>query len=434
MRLSVPVALVGVGAAVALLAVSASAAARPAGADPAAAGAARTTGQFEVYDLRSVAELDAVEATGVTVTGVEHGVADITGTGQQVAALRTKGFKVDRAPDGTATEAAGTASDFPGRDSAYHTYNEMLADINAEVASHPTIVARMSIGKSYQGRDLPIVKISRNVKVDQNEPEVLYDAHQHAREHLTVEMALYLIHLYADNYGHDARITNIVNTRELWIVPDLNPDGGQYDIASGRYQSWRKNRQPTPGSRYIGTDLNRNWAYEWACCGGSSSNPVDETYHGPAAFSAPETQALRNFVLSRRINGVQQIKTNIDFHTYSELVLWPFSYTQANTTPLLNADQEATFRTLGTQLAKTNGYKPEQSSDLYISDGDSIDWMWSNQGIWAFTFEMYPTASGQGGFYPPASVIPAQTARDKEASLEIAEYADCPYRVIGKHC
>jgi len=138
--------------------------------------------------------------------------------------------------------------------------------------------------------------------------------------------------------------------------------------------------------------------------------------------------------LSRRVNGVQQIKTNIDFHTYSELVLWPFSYTQATLTPLLNTDQEATFRTLGTKMAKTNGYTPEQSSDLYVSDGDSIDWMWSNQGIWAFTFEMYPTVSGQGGFYPSASVIPAQTARNKEASLEIAEYADCPYRVIRKVC
>jgi hypothetical protein len=104
------------------------------------------------------------------------------------------------------------------------------------------------------------------------------------------------------------------------------------------------------------------------------------------------------------------------------------------TTTLMNADQAATFRTLGVKLAKTNGYTPEQSSGLYISDGDSIDWMWSNQGIWAYTFEMYPTQSGQGGFYPPASVILAQTARNKEASLEIAEYADCPPKVIGKHC
>ena len=87
--------------------------------------------------------------------------------------------------------------------------------------------------------------------------------------------------------------------------------------------------------------------------------------------------------------------------------------------------------TIGVQMANTNGYTPEQSSDLYIADGTSIDWMWGNQGIWAYTFEMYP-ASGGGGFYPPDEVIPAQTSRNREAVLRLSEYADCPYRAIGK--
>jgi hypothetical protein len=82
-------------------------------------------------------------------------------------------------------------------------------------------------------------------------------------------------------------------------------------------------------------------------------------------------------------------------------------------------------------MANTNGYTPEQASDLYIADGTSIDWMWGNQGIWAYTFEMYP-ASGGGGFYPPDEVIPAQTSRNRSAVLLLAEYADCPYRAIGK--
>ncbi len=83
-------------------------------------------------------------------------------------------------------------------------------------------------------------------------------------------------------------------------------------------------------------------------------------------------------------------------------------------------------------MAATNGYTPEQSSDLYIADGTSIDWMWGNHGIWAYTFEMYPGSSGGGGFYPPDEVIPAQTTRNREAVLMLAEYADCPYRAIGK--
>lgn len=103
-------------------------------------------------------------------------------------------------------------------------------------------------------------------------------------------MALYTMHMLTDEYGVDQQITQLVNSREIWIVFDMNPDGGEYDIATGTYQSWRKNRQPNSGS--IGTDLNRNWGYKWGCCGGSSSTPSSETYGGAAPFSAPETDLV----------------------------------------------------------------------------------------------------------------------------------------------
>jgi hypothetical protein len=309
----------------------------------------------------------------------------------------------------------------------------MISEINSLVAAHPTIASQSTIGNSYQGRAMPLIKISDNVNADENEPEVLFNAHQHAREHLTVEMAMYLLHLFLDNYGTDTAITNWVNTREIWIVPDMNPDGGEYDIATGSYRSWRKNRQPNSGSSNVGTDLNRNWAYQWGCCGGSSGSTSSATYRGPSAFSAPETANLRTFVNSRVVGGVQQIKVNIDFHTYSKLVLWPYGYTTADTANTVTADVRATFATLGQQMAATNGYTPEQASDLYIADGIVIDWMWNAHHIFSYTFEMYPGSSGSGGgFYPPASVIPAQTSINRAAVLLLISYADCPYRVIGK--
>jgi hypothetical protein len=245
-------------------------------------------------------------------------------------------------------------------------------------------------------------------------------------------MAIYLLDLFTDNYGSDSQITNIVNGRELWIMPSVNPDGSEYDIATGSYRSWRKNRQPNSGSSYVGTDLNRNWSYQWGCCGGSSTSTSSETYRGPSAFSAPESQRLRDFVNSRVVGGVQQIKANIDFHTYSQLILWPYGYTTANTATGLTADDQAAFSTIGNQMAATNGYTPEQSSDLYVADGTSIDWMWGQHKIFAYTFEMYPGSSGGGGFYPPDEVIPAQTSRNRAAVLMLADYADCPYRAIGK--
>jgi hypothetical protein len=96
----------------------------------------------------------------------------------------------------------------------------------------------------------------------------------------------------------------------------------------------------------------------------------------------------------------------------------------------MNADQANTFATLGRQMAATNNYTPEQSSDLYIADGTIIDWMWAQHRIFAYTFEMYPRGSSPG-FYPPDEVIARETSRNRSAVLMISEYADCPYRVIG---
>ncbi|GAB3854204.1 M14 family zinc carboxypeptidase [Dactylosporangium cerinum] len=424
-RLSIPLTIALAGALV-VAAIS------PAGAAPTDAAPAETSAPYLVSGVTTLDQRNQIAATGAAIDGIDHGVVDISATPSEVAKLRQQGFTVTRALRPVTPSGPATILDFPSADSGYHNYAEMTAELNQAVADHPAILSRTSLGNSYEGRSIPVIKISDNVGVDENEPEVIYTAHQHAREHLTVEMALYLIRQLTDSYGTDARITDIVNSREIWIVPDMNPDGGEYDIATGAYRSWRKNRQPNSGSSNVGTDLNRNWSYNFGCCGGSSGTTSSETYRGPSAFSAPETQRVRDFVLSRRIGGVQQIKTHIDFHTYGKLVLWPFGYTTANTAPGLDADQEATFRTLGIQMAGTNGYTPEQASDLYITDGSIDDWMWGDQRIWSYTFEMYPGNSGGGGFYPPDEVIAAQTALNRESSLQIAEYADCPYRVIGK--
>ncbi|MEV0396636.1 M14 family metallopeptidase [Polymorphospora rubra] len=415
------------------LAVGLFAVVSPVSADPrpeTAAGGSTT--EYRVIGPHDLADRNAVARTGASIDYVEHGRIHVSATPDEAKAIAALGFELEAVPAPPERGTGAGTNAFPPADSNYHDYAELIAVVNKVVADHPTIARKSSIGTSYEGRDLPVIKISDNVATDENEPELLFNSQQHAREHLTVEMAIYLLNLFTDNYGSDSRITNIVNSREIWIVPTVNPDGSEYDIATGSYRSWRKNRQPNSGSSYVGTDLNRNWGYNWGCCGGSSGSTSSDTYRGPSAFSAPETAALRNFVNGRVVGGVQQIKANIDFHTYSELVLWPFGYTTANTAPGLNADQQAVFQTIGQQMAATNGYTPEQSSDLYITDGDSIDWMWGQHGIWAYTFEMYPGSAGGGGFYPPDEVIPAQTSRNREAVLILAEYADCPYRATGK--
>src|SRR5215207_2764783 len=127
-------------------------------------------------------------------------------------------------------------------------------------------------------------------------------------------MGLYILAMLTDEYGVDSQITNLVDGREIWLVFDANPDGVEYDIATGSYVSWRKNRQPNSGSSNVGTDLNRNYGYRWGCCGGSSGSTSSATYRGPSAFSAPETRAVRDFVNGRVVGGRQQIRAAMDFH------------------------------------------------------------------------------------------------------------------------
>ncbi|MGW9374618.1 M14 family metallopeptidase [Streptomyces xanthophaeus] len=391
--------------------------------------------QYRIHGPSTVADRTALLRTGVSIDEVDDHTVVVSADTMQAKKLRALGYQLDALPGPPDRSLPGVASgtmDFPSADSRYHNYTEASAEIDQRIAQYPGIMSKKVIGKSYQGRDLFAIKISDNVATDEAEPEVLFTAHQHAREHLTVEMALYLLKELGSKYGTESRVTNAVDSREIWIVPDLNPDGGEYDIATGSYRSWRKNRQPNSGSSYVGTDENRNWNYKWGCCGGSSSSKSSETYRGPAAESAPEVKAVSDFVRSRVIGGKQQIKASIDFHTYSQLVLWPFGWTYNDTAPGLTADDLAVFKKIGTGMAASNGYTPEQSSDLYITDGTIDDWLWGSQKIFAYTFEMYPASSGGGGFYPPDEVIDRETARNKEAVLQLLENADCMYRSIGK--
>ncbi|MFJ6772840.1 M14 family metallopeptidase [Kitasatospora sp. NPDC091257] len=398
-----------------------------------------TARQYRLDGPRTVAERTAVAATGVSVDAVLPEAVVVTATPAEADRLRALGWSPVALPgprygaEPGDEGLAGPVYDFPQADSGYHNYAEATADIDAVVAAHPDIMSKRVIGTSYEGRPIVAVKISDNVGTDENEPEVLFTAHQHAREHLTVEMALYLLHEFGDTYATDSRIANAVNSREIWVIPDLNPDGGEYDIATGRYRSWRKDRQPNSGSNSVGTDLNRNWNYKWGCCGGSSGSTSNETYRGSAPESAKETKVVADFVRSRVVDGKQQITAAIDFHTYSELVLWPFGWTTADTATGMTADEYNTFATLGRGMAATNGYTPEQSSDLYITDGAIDDWLWGAHRIFAYTFEMYPGESGSGGgFYPPDEVIGRETSRNREAVLRLVETADCVYRAIGK--
>ena len=238
-------------------------------------------------------------------------------------------------------------------------------------------------------------------------------------------MTLHILHWLVDGYGTVPRITNIVNSREIWIVFTVNPDGAEYDISGGKFHFWRKNRQPTPGTTSIGTDLNRNYGYHWGGGGRTSSNPAAITYRGTGAFSTPEDRAMRDFMASRVVNGRQQIRTAITFHESGRLVMWPYGYTMSNVPADMTTQDHSALAIIGKHMAATNGYRPEQASDLYISSGTTRDYQYGVYRIFAYTFEMSVKD------YPDDSMIASETGRNKESVLYLMERAACPLAVLG---
>jgi len=319
---------------------------------------------------------------------------------------------------------------FPFGYAAYHTDAELCRAVRAAGAAHPGIARVFTIGRSWQGRPIWAMEISTHLTDGTHPPAVLFDGLHHGLEHLSLEMTLGIMGWLLNGFGHDPTITRLVSSRAIFIIFAVNPDGAAADIAGGRFHQWRKNRQPGPGG-VIGTDLNRNYADHWGCCGLVSANPASAFYRGTAPFSAPETKAVRAFIQSRVFNGRQQIRVSITFHSSGRLVLWPYGYTTTAVPRDMRVDDHAVFVAIGREMARRNGYRPEQASGLYIDSGTARDWEYGKQGIFAFTIELGT------GTYQPSSAIAPEVARNRSAILYLIGLADCPYRAIGiaaAHC
>jgi carboxypeptidase T len=396
-----------------------------------------TGGRYRIKSVISREQREAIARAGAAIDSVGRDWVTISATPADLRRLAKLGFAVSR---------LASPADSEHIDPAYHTYDEMVAEITQVAAAHPTIVKLFEIGRSYHGRALWAAKISDQVMIEEDEPEALFIGHYHAREHLTVEMMLDVLHLLADNYGTAGyeQVTQLVDSREIFLIFDLNPDGGEYDIRCEEPQAiecdnpnysylfWRKNRQPNDGGT-IGTDLNRNHGYHWGSTG-ASPEPDSETYRGPTPASTPEIAAVEAFVNGRAAAGAQQIRVAITFHTYGKLVLWPYGYTYQDIPEDMRPDDHAVLVAMGQAMAASNGYTPQQASDLYPTSGDFTDWAYGAHRIFAYTFEM---DGDPYGFYPPGTLITATTTINHPAILYLLTHAGCPYEVIGKaaeHC
>ena len=288
------------------------------------------------------------------------------------------------------TKNTANGFDF-GSMGGFYTFEEVEDKLDEMKTEYPNLItSKTSIGTSIEGRPIWMVKISDNPEINEGEPAAYFDGLHHAREPLSMATNINFMFWLLENYTTNTSVQFLVDNRELYFVPVVNPDGYKYNETTNPNGGglWRKNRKVSGGG-CIGVDLNRNYSFEFAhdsSC--ASNNPCTNTYHGTAPFSEPETLAIRDFL------GLIQPKTGFSIHSTAGVYLMPYGY---NTSPpafdiysewasaFLDESDYAygvTFQMLG-----------------YTSCGTTRDYFHS-EGIYGWT----PEIDGSG-FWPQQSTI-----------------------------
>lgn len=300
---------------------------------------------------------------------------------------------------------------------AFHSYREVETEVFALEQAFPSLVQVHIIGNSLEMRNIYALKISDNVQSDEDgEAEVLITGCHHAREWISVEVPLYFARHLTENYATNSHIRDLVDRSEVWIVPLLNPDGLEYSIHFYRY--WRKNMRDN-GNRTYGVDPNRNYDYMWGNDNeGSSPQSSSYVYRGPAPFSEPETQAVRDLFAERNF------QVFISYHNYSQVIIYPWGYT--NEPSELDATLEEMASEMSARMERVNGriYGYGQAGNqLYVTNGGATDWALGVYGIPAFTIELPPVDQQHGGFYNPEEDISSIVRENIPAMLYVIEWA-----------
>jgi len=290
-------------------------------------------------------------------------------------------------------EATGNVAGFGfGSMGGFYTYDEVVAKLEAMRARYPHLMTdKINIGTTHEGRVLWAVKVSDHPDLDEaaTEPAIHYDALHHAREPISMAVLMYYLCWLFENYGSDAEATYLVDHREIYFVPVVNPDGYVYNQTTnpeGRGY-WRKNRRNNGGNCF-GVDLNRNYSYGYGLDSGSSANPCAETYRGPSAFSEPETQAVRDLIF------LTNPKIAFSTHSVAGQYLNPYGYTDT-------AAVYEVYSGFASAFAAENDYLYGITYEMlgYFSSGTTRDYLHSLGAI-AWTPEI-----GGSDFWPDTSEI-----------------------------
>ncbi|XP_029471931.1 mast cell carboxypeptidase A-like [Rhinatrema bivittatum] len=280
---------------------------------------------------------------------------------------------------------------------SYTTYNswDKISAWTAKIAKRlPKLVSRIQIGSTFEDRPMYLLKVG---KQDNIKKAIFLDCGIHAREWISPAFCQWFVKEATETYGKDKTMTKLLDSLTYYVLPVFNIDGYVYTWDKDRF--WRKNRSNNSNSECIGTDLNRNFDNQWGTID-NDNDPCSEIYPGPAAESEVETKAVTAFIR----DNLHSIKAYLSFHSYSQLLLYPYSYTYdpAPNHKILDKIAENAVKALSSLYYTKYKYGPIAST-IYPCSGTSVDWAYDEGMKYAFVFELRD--KGYYGFLLPETLI-----------------------------
>jgi len=393
--------------------------------------------------VRSFAAADSLRRLGIDVAAVRR-LPDGGLLVEAVVSARDRSLTASRGwiaedlqlPPAVAAMEARRAALGPAAFTVYRDFDDPVRGVAAwlrSFAASRSLVRVDSIGASTLGRPILAAKVGPEGD-DPARPNVVFLATYHAREWAATETALRLLAFLADSLPLRPGGSALLSSRDIWVVPVVNPDGYQHTFTTDRL--WRKNRRPNPDGSF-GVDLNRNHAAFFAFDdGGSSPQAQSAVYRGPSAESEPETRAVAAF------HRAHPPVVGVSYHTYGGAILFPWGHQSA----LFAGDQPVFAALAGTPAAPAildslpsdglAGYAPGPGWLLYPTNGDYDGWVYRELGTIAFTVELTSGCCLDGASYwfefPDDEALLERVFRDNlPFALSLIEAAGDPAATVG---